>query len=297
MPRLLPPMNAIRAFEAAGRLGSFKSAAGELGVTQGAISQQIRLLESWLRAPLFERQNRRVVLTPAGQAYLHEVGEALARLASATVRYGEIDATILRVNAPATFSLRWLVPKIADFQTQHPQIRVRIETSNVPIDALAERVDVIIRGGPDAFHDYWVQPFLSETRLPVCSPGLLDRLPLGHIVDLRRHTLLHTLSLPRLWHDWLSEAGTPDLEATADLVLDHFYLTLQAALDGVGVAMGPTALVAEDMAAGRLVTPFSSPSLRAREYCTYVPKTLQTDNRTLAFCSWLEQRGNMKGSI
>ena len=294
MPRSLPPLNAVRAFEAAGRLGSFKSAAGELGVTQGAISQQVRLLEDRLRAPLFERHNRRITLTPAGRVYLSEVGQALDRVAAATAKYGEIGATILRVNAPATFSLRWLVPKIAEFQALYPQIKVRIESSSIPIDALAERADVIIRGGPDAFHDYQVRPFLSEARLPVCSPALVERVPLRQVGDLRRHTLIHTLSLPNLWHDWLFKAGAPGLEAGADLVLDHLYLTLQAALNGVGIAMGPTALVAEDLAARRLVAPFSRPSLRARNYCTYVPEALQADPRTLAFCSWLEQRGNMK---
>src|ERR1700712_4822336 len=161
MRRSLPPLNAVRAFEAAGRLGSFKSAAGELGVTQGAISQQVRLLEDWLRAPLFERHNRRVALTPAGRAYLSEIGPALDRVAAATAKYGEIGAAILRVNAPATFALRWLVPRIAEFQALHPQIKVQIESSNMPIDALAKRADIIIRGGPDAFHDYQVRPFLS----------------------------------------------------------------------------------------------------------------------------------------
>src|ERR1700712_3762329 len=125
MQHPLPPLNALRAFEAAARLGSFKAAAAELGVTHGAVSQQVRLLEDWLRAPLFERSNRRVTLTPAGRVYLCEVGQALDRVASATAKYGEIGTTILRVNAPATFSLRWLVPKIAEFQAQYPQIKVR----------------------------------------------------------------------------------------------------------------------------------------------------------------------------
>lgn len=293
MRRAVPPLNAVRAFEAAGRLGSFKAAAAELNVTQGAISQQVRILEEWLRAPLFVRHNRRVVLTPAGGSYLAEVGQALDQMAAATAKYGETGATTLRVNAPASFSLRWLVPRIAAFQAEHPQIKVRIESASGLVDALAENADVIIRGGPDAFHDYRVTPFLSETRLPVCSPALLDRIPLHAVTDLRRHTLLHTLSLPKLWPDWLSKAGVPALEAGADLVLDHFYLTLQAALDGVGIAMGPTALVAEDVAAGRLVAPFKGPALPARSYCTYVPLSPEPDDKVLAFCSWLEACGNM----
>lgn len=294
MRRTLPPLNSVGAFEAAGRLGSFKAAAAELNVTQGAISQQVRILEEWLRAPLFERHNRRVVMTPAGGNYLAEVGQALDQVAAATARYGETDATTLRINAPASFSLRWLVPRIASFQAEHPKIKVRIESANGPVDALTENVDVVIRGGPDAFHDYRVKPFLSETRIPVCSPALLDRIPLHEVADLRRHTLLHTLSLPKLWRDWLSKAGAPALEAGADLVLDHIYLTLQAALDGVGIAMGPTALVAEDVKAGRLVAPFAGPALEARSYCTYVPLSPAPGDNVLAFCAWLEACGNIR---
>jgi LysR family glycine cleavage system transcriptional activator len=293
MPRSLPPLNALRAFEAAARLGSFKAAAGELSVTHGAISQHVRLLEDWLRAPLFERHNRRVVLTAAARAYLSEIGPALDQVAAATASYGSSENAVLRVNAPATFALRWLVPRLAKFGEHHPDIKVKLATSNEPLESLQDPHDVIIRGGPDSFYGYAVRPFLSEERLPVCSPALLDRLPLQTLRDLRRHTLLHTLSLPRLWNDWLAEAGVADLKPDAALILDHFYLTLQAALDGIGIAMGPTALVSDDLAHGRLVTPFPGPLLPARTYCTYVPEVRQTDEPAVAFRSWLEREGNM----
>ncbi|MBN8874889.1 MAG: transcriptional regulator GcvA [Rhodospirillales bacterium] len=293
MRRSLPPLNALRAFEAAARLGSFKAAAGELGVTHGAISQQVRLLEHWLRAPLFERHNRRVVLTPAARAYVAEVGPALDRLAAATARYGHDDGLVLRVNAPASFALRWLVPRLVGFRERHPGIRVRLETSNQPLEALPEAYDVVIRGGPDASYAHAVRPFLTEHRLPVCSPALLARQPLGSVRDLERHTLLHTLSLPRLWDEWLAAAGAMRLEPEAALTFDHFYLTLQAALDGVGVAIGPTALVADDLAQGRLVTPFDGPRLPARSYCSYVPTGTERTPPTATFLGWLAAEGNM----
>ena len=295
MRRSLPSLNALRAFEAAARLGSFKAAAGELGVTHGAISQQVRLLEDWLRAPLFERHNRRIVLTPAARAYLTEVGPAFDRVAAATARYGHDDGAVLRVNAPATFALRWLVPRLARFREQHPGIKVRLETSNQALEALPDAYDLVIRGGPDSFYGYSARPFLSEQRLPVCSPVLLDQVPLRTLHDLRRHTLLHTLSLPRLWDDWLAEAGVAGLEPDGALTLDHFYLTLQAALDGIGVAMGPTALMADDLARERLVAPFSGPFLPARSYCTYVQENKEADGPASCFLSWLEQEGNMAG--
>jgi LysR family glycine cleavage system transcriptional activator len=296
MKRLLPPLNALRAFEAAGRLSSFKEAAAELHVTQGAVSQHVRQLEEWLRAPLFERHNRRVTLTPAARTYLAEIGPLFEQLAQATARYGFSDTVsrILSVNAPATFTLRWLVPRLAAFRAAHADTEVDVVTSNEPIESLNTTFDVIIRGGPDTFYGYSMRPFLSEERIPVCSPALLQRLPLETPDGLRQHTLLHTSSLPRLWPDWLASASIPALMPASALTFDHFYLTLQAAIDGIGVAMGPTALVADDLAAGRLVAPFDGPRLPSRSYCTYVTEASCADELVVRFRSWLESEG--KGS-
>jgi LysR family glycine cleavage system transcriptional activator len=294
--RSLPPLNALRAFEAAARLSSFKDAAAELGVTHGAISRHVRLLEEWLGPPaLFRRLNRRVELTPTGAALLTETAPALDRLSAAVDRHqargGKAAPAILRVNALATFSLRWLLPRLAQFRDLHPEIEVRLSTAIEPVDALREPYDLIIRGGPDTFYGFTCRLFLTERRLPVGSPALLERLPLSDIADLRRHTLLHASTMPRLWSDWLVAAGAPDLEPAGSLTLDHFYLALQAALDGLGIAMGPTALVADDLAAGRLVAPFPSPSLPARNYHAYLPDARAGDPAVAAFCGWLEEVG------
>ncbi|MDR5836659.1 transcriptional regulator GcvA [Caballeronia sp. LZ034LL] len=293
MNRTLPPLNALRAFEAAGRLGSFKQAAAELHVTQGAVSQQVRLLEAWLGAPLFERHNRRVALTPAAAAYLAQIGPLFDQLSQATARYGLSEAVsrTLSVNAPATFVLRWLVPRLEDFRRAHPDVEVRVETSNEPVEALKESHDIVIRGGPDTFYGYAMQPFLAEERLPVCSPALLRRVPLRVPQDLERHTLLHASSLPRVWPDWLAKAEVPTLRPAAVMSFDHFYLTLQAAVDGMGIAMGPTALVSDDLASGRLVAPFDAPRLPSRTYCTYVAEDRQDDRLIVLFRSWLEREG------
>ena len=293
MKRILPPLNALRAFEAAGRLGSFKDAAAELHVTHGAVSQHVRLLEEWLEAPLFERHNRRVVLTAAARDYLAEIGPLFEQLSQATARYGVAGAVsrTLSVNAPATFTLRWLVPRLAKFRIEHLDVDVKVDTSNESVESLKETYDVIIRGGPDTFYGYSMRPFLSEERLPVCSPALLQRLPLRVLDDMRQHTLLHTSSLPRLWPDWLAKAQIPALRPAANLTFDHFYLTLQAAIDAIGIAMGPTALVSDDLAAGRLVAPFAGPRLPSRSYCTYVPDGKSGDERVVLFRSWLEREG------
>jgi len=294
--RSLPSLNAVRAFEAAARLGSFKEAAAELSVTQGAVSQQIRLLEEWLGPPaLFRRSVRRVVLTPAGAALLADVGPALDRISDAVQQHrashGDTPAAVLRVNALATFSMRWLLPRLTRFRREHPDIEVRLSTSNETVDALSESYDVVIRGGPDTFHGFSSRFLLSERRLPVCSPWLLTQEPLADVADLRRHTLLHVTSMPRLWGDWLAEAGHHGLRPAGSLTLDHFYLTIQAALDGLGVAMGPTALIADDLAASRLLTPFPDISLPARSYFAYLPEGHGIDPHTAVFCDWLEQQG------
>ena len=295
MKRVLPPLNALRAFESAGRLGSFKEAAAELHVTHGAVSQHVRLLEEWLGAPLFERHNRRVVLTPAARAYLTEIGPLFGQLSQATARYGfpETVSRTLSVNAPATFVLRWLVPRLAKFHVEHLDVDINVETSNASVESLKDTYDVVIRGGPDTFYGYSMRPFMSEERLPVCSALLLQRLPLRSPEDLQRHTLLHTSSLPRLWPDWLASAKSPALRPAAVLTFDHFYLTLQAAIDGIGIAMGPTALVSDDLAAGRLVAPFEALRLPSRSYCTYVPDGKSEDELVRVFCSWIEEEGRL----
>jgi len=299
--RDLPPLNAVRAFEAAARHGSFKEAALELGVTHGAISQQVRLLEEWLGAPaLFRRLSRRVLLTPSGAALLAESGPALDRITTAVLQHrgrrGTSPATVLRVNALTTFSLRWLLPRLTLFRAERPDIEVRLTTSNEPLDALPEPFDVVIRGGPDIFPGFVSRLLLSERRLPVCRPSLVEDLPLRNVEDLSRYTLLHVTTMPRLWHDWLVAAGHAGLKPVSSLTFDHFYLTIQAAVDGLGVAMGPTALVADDLAAGRLVTPFPAVSLPARSYFAYLPEAHRTDPLITVFCDWLEAQGRPSSS-
>jgi LysR family glycine cleavage system transcriptional activator len=294
--RALPPLNAVRAFEAAARLGSFKEAAIELGVTHGAISQQIRLLEDRLGAPaLFHRSTRRVTLTPAGTAFLEEISPALDHISSAVQRHratrGEVPAAVLRVNALATFSMRWLLPRLSRFRDERPDIEVRLTTSNDPLDALADAFDVVIRGGPDSFHGFTSRLFLSERRLPVCSPALIAKLPLKEVSDLAQHTLLNVTSMPRLWHDWLVQAGQPHITPAATLTFDLFFLTIQAAIVGVGVALGPTALIGDDAAAGRLILPFPEMSLPARSYFAYLPAGSESGSHIAAFCGWLEKEG------
>ena len=294
--RSLPPLNALRAFEAAARHGSFKHAAEELGVTQGAVSRQVRLLEDWLGPPaLFLRLGQGVELTAAGAALLGEAAAALDRLSAAAgqhlVQGGKQPVEILRVNAFSTFSLRWLLPRLGKFRELYPDVEVRLSTSNDDLESLREPYDVIIRGGPDTFYGYESRLFLVERRLPVCSPALLARLPIRSVEDLGGHVLLHTSKLPRIWSEWFAMAGSPPVEPASTLMFDHFYLSIQAALDGLGVAMGPGVLVADELREGRLVAPFGDISLPTKNYYTYVPERRAGDAVVQAFCGWLEGSG------
>ena len=202
-------------------------------MTHGAISRHVQQLEAWLGRPLFERHNRRVELTDSGRAYLAEVGASFDRIALATAQhFGHAQQRVLRVSAPATFSLRWLVPKLSSFQVAHPAIEVRLSTSNEPIDKLRDKVDLIVRGGPQAIDGYVAEEFLSEVRLPVCAPKLLEGRSLHTPADLTGFTLLHAATYPGMWPEWLAAAGQPNLVPRHSLTLEHFYLTLQGALDG-----------------------------------------------------------------
>lgn len=296
MPPRIPPLNALRAFEAAARLGSFKAAAAEASVTHGAISRHIRMLEEWLGAPLFARHNRRVVLTDIGGAYHAEIAPAFERIAAATATCrGQRKREHLRVNALSTFTVRWLLPRLGRFRRDQPGLDVRLTTSNEAVDMVADPCDVIIRGGPDTIYGFVTHTFMHEQRLPVASPALLAAMPIAAPDDLRRHTLLHAATIPRLWNRWLAEAGAAGLEPAGNLVLDHFYLTVEAALGGLGVAMGPLSLVRPDLEAGRLVAPFPGLSLPARSYCAYVPQEAAGEPRVIAFCDWLAEQGGAPG--
>lgn len=263
----------------------------ELGVTHGAISRQIRLLEEWLGPPaLFRRLSHGVALTAEGRTLLADIQPALERIARGAAAHGGTSSgvVVLKVHALATFSLRWLVPKLGQLREAHPDIEIELTTGSEPVDGLAGDYDLIIRGGPDAFHGFEARPLLPEQRLPACSPALLRRQPLDEVGDLARHTLLHVASMPRLWREWLTKAGHGSLQPAATLMLDHFYLSIQAALDGLGVAMAPSTLIADDVNAGRLVTPFPHIALPSRSYFAYIPVDAPLRAASERVCAWIE---------
>ena len=293
----LPPLNAIKAFEAAARLGSVTHAAAELHVTHGAVSRQIRLLEDWLGAALFVRTGHKVVATPAATDLLAEVEPVLDRLAAACLRIRKRAATgrLLQVSALPTFAMRWLIPRLPELQREHPGLEMRIVTASTPAEQFGMEVDAVI-SGPSRRPGWVAKRFLGEARLPVLSPALIRKCPLRAPADLARHTLLHAATLPEAWPRWLAAAGVADLRPASEQIFEHFYFAIQAALEGLGVIMGPVALIADELRGGRLLAPIPEPATRTRGYFFYAPEPSADSAAIAALQEWLVSAGRLTES-
>src|SRR4051795_3886537 len=260
MTARLPSLNGLRAFEAAARHLSFTNAASELNVTQTAISHQIRRLEEELGIRLFIRQNRALALTPEARDYLPGVRAAFNDLRLATDRLlRKNDDRVLTVSTIASLAAKWLLPRLTDFQEQHPGIDVHITTSTGLVDFQRDNVDAAIRYGRGQWPGLRADWLMAGEIFPVWRPALLKgNKPLKCPEDLRDHVLLHTSNANSDdWRLWLTVAGLPaDFSKQPGVTFDMIFMTVQAAIDGLGVAMGRTAYVQEDIAKGRLVVPF-----------------------------------------
>ncbi len=296
--RRLPPLNGLRAFEAAARHLSFKAAAGELSVTQAAVSHQVRGLEDWLGHKLFERRVRAVDLTTAGAELLPAVSAALDGMNAAVERLlrPEDDDGALTVSAIATFAAKWLVPRLADFQELHPEIDVRLTTSTNLVDFERDGVDVALRYGLGQWPGVRAERLLREDIFPVCSPALAEGdYPLRTPADLANHTLLHVVQMRDDWRVWLTAAGQTDIDPTRGPRFDLSLTAIQAAVDGMGVALGHSNLVEADLKAGRLVAPFTLNIPVEAAYYVVAPPTGWDTPKVKAFREWLaaETAGNL----
>jgi len=250
-----PSLNAIRAFEAAGRLLSITAAARELFVTPAAISHQIKSLENYLSVQLFVRSHRTITLTAAGQQYLADVTRHLAGIRRSTTKIMETrDRGVLRIQAPTTFAMRWLIPRLSSFHTAHPEIDVKLTTSLQPVDLDDANVDGAIRLGTGEWKGLRAYPLVPNELKPVCKPELLKRRPhLTRPEGLASETLLHSLARPDDWAHWLNAMRITNVNAYGGLRYESSVLAYQAAIEGQGVAIGQKVLVEDDVAAGRLV--------------------------------------------
>ncbi len=293
MARRLPPLNAIRAFEASARHLSFTKAAEELFVTQAAISHQIKALEAALGLQLFRRFNRRLMLTDAGQAYLPPLREALDGIAAATERLRAAEQTgSLKVSVLPSFAAKWLLPRLSRFRERHPEIDVLVSASNAIVDFAHEEVDIAIRYGFGRYPGLEVDFLMGDRIFPVCSPKVLaDGPPLREPADLRHHTLLHDADAlateSESWRVWLDAAGVTGVDPSRGPGFSDSSMLLQAAIDGQGVALGRSALAALDLEAGRLVQPFG-PSIPSNlNYYIVTPRGAGERPKARLFHDWL----------
>jgi LysR family glycine cleavage system transcriptional activator len=298
MTARLPSLNGLRAFEAAARHLSFTNAASELNVTQTAISHQIKRLEEELGIRLFVRQNRALALTAEAREYLPGVRAAFNDLRLATDRLLRRDNDhVLTVSTLASLAAKWLLPRLAMFQEAHPGIDVRITTSTSLVDFKNGDVDAAIRYGRGQWGGLRADWLMADQLFPVCSPALLTgNHPLRCPEDLKDHVLLHTSNANSDdWRLWLTAAGLPtNLSTHPGVTFDLIFMTVQAAIDGIGVAMGRTSYVEADIAKGRLVVPFKiTLPADAGFYLVYPEATADTP-KLAAFRQWLRASAQSK---
>jgi LysR family glycine cleavage system transcriptional activator len=287
MPRRLPPLNALPSFEAAARHLSFSKAADELHVTHGAVSRAIRNLEKHLGVLLFARGIRSVRLTQLGASYAADVRRILDQLAAATLVTSGQQSAVLNVSTLDALASRWLVPRLFRFRRSHPDIDVRLSTSEKLADFVSDGIDVAIRYGRGQYPGLTSELLMGEDVFPVCSPVLLDGPhPLRTPADLSYHTLIHDY-FHIDWAMWLKTAGIEGVDPHKGLTFHSSEHVVQAAVQGEGVALGRSALVADDIAAGRLVRPFElSLPAELAYYVVCLPAALK-GKKVAVFRDWL----------
>jgi LysR family glycine cleavage system transcriptional activator len=287
-PRWLPNLNALKAFEAAARRLNFSKAADELHVTQGAVSHQIKALEGQLGLALFHRRPRGLELTEAGRAYLPVLTEAFGRIAAGTRDLLDRDkAGVLTVSVSPNFAAKWLVGRLGDFAGRNPDIDLRIGASLQHVDFLRDGIDMAVRHGDGNWPGLAVARLCEEEVFPVCSPRLtIGPRALRQPGDLRHHTLLHGPG-PIAWTEWLATAGVDGIDANRGLSFNQASLSLDAAVDGQGVALARSALAARDLLAGRLVRPFRLALPAPFAYYVVAPKATATRPKIALFRDWL----------
>lgn len=284
----LPPLSAVRAFEAAARHGSFTKAAAELGMTQAAVSYQVKLLEDRVGAPLFLRLPKRVVLSEAGRRLAPPVTEAFQRLEAAFAAMRETNEGVLSVTAITSFATNWLVPRLGAFQLAHPNIAVRLETSHRLVDFSREEFDVGIRHGHGRWPGLKAHMLLPTEFTPLCSPAFRARAgKLESPSDLLRLPLLSWSD--DWWREWFALAGIADPKpsALAGIELESQQMLGSAALAGQGVAILTPAFFAPDLAAGRLVQPFDLVARSESSSWLVYPQERHASPKIRAFRDWI----------
>ena len=288
MSTRLPPLNALRAFEASARHLSFTRAAEELFVTQAAISHQIKSLEEHLSIKLFMRKNRSLLLTEEGQSYFLDIKDIFNALHEATDKLLARGAKgAITVSLQPSFAIQWLVPRLNAFNILHPDIDVRIKAVDQPDNSLTEDVDVAIYYGRGRWSNVHADKLHTEYLIPVCSPLLLQgKKPLHTVNDLTEHTLLHDTSR-RDWKRWFKEVGVKGVNVNHGPIFSHSSMVLQAAIHGQGIALAHSVLAKPDITSGRLVCPFNDVLVSKNAYYIVCREQQADLGKIAAFRDWM----------
>ena len=289
MPRRLPPLNTLRSFEAAARHESFTRAAEELHVTQGAVSQQVKALETQLGVKLFKRERQRLTITTAGRDYLVVIREALDHIGAGTERLVQRQsAGVLMVSTSQDFAAKWLVHRLARFATVHPGIDLRVSATMHSVDFIRDDVDVAVRHGDGNWPGLEATRLCAEQIFAICSPKLL----VGHNrlrrpADVLKWPLLRLEDQSKAWQQWLALAGVAAPERLPGPVLNRASMLIDAAIDGQGVALARTTLAAWDLISGRIVRPFDLSWRPTGTYWVVSQKTMAKVEKIRRFRDWL----------
>jgi LysR family transcriptional regulator, glycine cleavage system transcriptional activator len=288
MLRRLPPLNALKAFEAAARHESFTRAAEELCVTQGAVSHQVKALEAELGIKLFNRERQRLVITEGGREYLTVLRDAFDRIALGTERLVQRQSSgVLTVSTSPDFAAKWLVHRLGRFAEAHPSIDLRVSATMHHVDFSREEIDLAVRHGDGHWAGLDVVRLCSEELFVVCSPKLLSgRQRLRNPADLLKFPLLH-LDDRKDWARWLETADLEDAKVSHGPVLNRASMIIDAAVDGQGIALARTTLAAWDLINGRLVRPFAQGLRLARSYWIVCPKATAALPKITSCRDWL----------
>jgi LysR family glycine cleavage system transcriptional activator len=291
--RRLPPLTSLRAFEAAGRHLSFTKAAEELTVTQAAISHQVKALEEYLNVPLFLRLPRQLQLTKAGKILLPVVRNAFDRIsASVTGLHKDVASAALKIRLAPTFAAKWLSPRLDDFRRKHPHIELSLTHSNEAVDFSRQAIDVAITYGKGDWRGVIRDRVLNIDFFPVCAPQFMDgEHPLSKVENLVHYKLLHDTD-HSAWSNWLALAGVENVDPLRGTVVDDTNVLIQAAIDGLGIALGSTHFVADHLASGRLVRPFDITLHNDYAYYVVCPKQHLKRPGVSLFKSWLMEQAS-----
>jgi LysR family glycine cleavage system transcriptional activator len=288
MLRRLPPLNGLKAFEAAARSESFTRAAEELCVTQGAVSHQVKALEATLGVKLFNRERQRLVITEAGREYLAVVRDALDRIAVGTERLVQRqNSGVLTVSTSPDFAAKWLVNRLGHFAEAHPGIDLRVSATMHHVDFAREEVDLAVRHGDGNWAGFDVRRLCTEQLFAVCSPKFLSgRNRITKPQDILNFPLLH-LDDRKAWSKWFDAAGVTDADVSHGPVLNRASMLIDAAVNGQGVALARTALAAWDLINGRLVRPVDVSLRLSKSYWIVCPKATSALPKIATFRDWL----------